>query len=207
MLVSVKVPPLTRRLEITLEKTQQRKSKMCESNEEGGRDAVALGLNIYIFVWPKDIEFGWHQKLSSFPALSVVWPWENSSTSLRLSFFTWTEEVITLDSDNYFMNQRACCLHRVDVLEMLVKAPWSLGFGVLSRGYRRGPMGRFFHKTSIQAFKPPVAESHTLLPFSVAMSRAHLWASQDPDLCTQGREEGCWDWSVSNSQPDTCCCN
>lgn len=48
MLVSVKVPPLTRRLEITLEKTQQKKSKMCESNEEGGRDAVALGLNIYI---------------------------------------------------------------------------------------------------------------------------------------------------------------
>lgn len=72
MLVSVKVPPLMRRLEIILEKTQQRKLKMCESNEEGGRVAVALGLNIYIFVWQKDIEFGWHQKLSSFPALSVA---------------------------------------------------------------------------------------------------------------------------------------
>lgn len=29
---------------------------------------------------------------------------------------------------------------------------------------------------SVQAFKPPVAESHILLPFSVVVSTLHLWS-------------------------------
>lgn len=151
---------------------------MRESNWGGGRDHVALGWVFTFLCGERTLNL---TGIRNHLQLLGVWPWKNYFTSLRLSFLACKMEIIILDTEMILWTRE----HAACTWEMFRKC-WLKhhdlwGVGVLSRGYGKGVMGRFFQKSIVsRPLKPPAAESHILLSFSVTIGRVHLWRQPWP---------------------------